>query len=56
MGTLRLIQCGLAEMPEKKAFNGLCECDFLLFRSAVVMHELPCLAILHIFLTVAWCR
>ena len=53
IATTKLIQCGITEMPENKAFHGFCGCDFLLFRSVATMHGLFCPAKLHLFLTIA---
>lgn len=53
IATTKLIQCGIAEMPENKAFHGFCGCGFLPFWSAAVLHGLFCPAILHLFLTIA---
>ncbi len=53
IATPKLIQCGIAEKPENKAFHGFCGCGFLPFRSAAAIHGLFCTAILHLFLTIA---
>ena len=50
---MKLIQCGIAEKPENKAFHGFCGCAFLLFRSATALHGLFSPANLHLFLTIA---
>ena len=53
IATTKLIQCGMAEKPENKAFHGFCGCGFLPFWSAAALHGLFCPAILHLFLTIA---
>ena len=53
IATTKLIQCGMAEKPENKAFHGFCGCCFLPFWSAAALHGLFCPAILHLFLTIA---
>lgn len=53
IATTKLIQCGIAEKPENKAFHGFFRCGFLLFRPAAALHGLFCPAILHLFLTIA---
>ena len=53
IATTKLIQCGNAEMPENKAFHGFCGCGFPPFWSAAASYGLFCLAILHLFLTIA---
>ena len=40
IATTKLIQCGIAEMPENKAFCEFCGCGFLPFRSAAALHGL----------------
>ncbi len=52
IATTKLIQCGIAEMPENKAFQGFLGMFFWLFRSATIIRGLFCLAILHLFLTI----
>ena len=54
IATTKLIQCGMAEKPENKAFHGFCGCGFLLFWSAATMQGLFCPVILHLFITIAW--
>jgi len=53
IATTKLIQWGNAEKAENKAFRGFGRFDFPHFRCTATIHGLFCLAILHLFLTIA---
>ena len=53
IATTKLIQCGIAEMPENKAFHGFCGFVFSFFEPVSVCWEQLRFLILHHFLTIA---
>ena len=52
IATTKLIQCGIAEMAENKAFHGACGCGFVLFKFAIALLGLFSPAFLNLFLTI----
>ena len=53
IATTKLIQCGIVEMPENKAFRGFCGFIFLLFEPFFCGGSSFVFLILHHFLTIA---
>ncbi len=53
IATTKLIQCGIAEMPENKAFHGFCGFIFSFFKPFFLLREQLRFLILHHFLTIA---
>ena len=53
IATTKLIQCGITEKPENKAFHGFCGFVFSFFEPVSVCWEQLRFLILHHFLTIA---